>query len=313
MQIIDSLVPIFAVIGLGIALRRKGFLNEDITQGFNRFAYYFALPLFLFYKLGSAPPVVGTANKLMVTLLLATVSAMLIGWIATLLFRTSPKSQGALIQACFRGNLAFMGLPLILFATAAMADEARTSLESAVLVALPPTVILYNVASVAVLAIFNEENKANISWKKVLFSIVTNPLLIACVAGLLVQISSTPIPTAIYRTCEVLGASGFPMALVGIGSQLAATRIRGHWNSLFIASFVKCVACPLIGYLVAIGVGLSGHELQAVLILCAVPTAVSSYVLADQMNGDSELAAGSVVVCTAISVVTLSVLFALTG
>ncbi len=54
MQILNSLVPIFAVIGLGIVLRRQDFLTRDTTQGFNRFAYYFALPVFLFYKLGGA-------------------------------------------------------------------------------------------------------------------------------------------------------------------------------------------------------------------------------------------------------------------
>ena len=54
MQILDSLIPIFAVIGLGMLLRKREFLTGESTKAFNQFAYFFALPLFLFYKLSTA-------------------------------------------------------------------------------------------------------------------------------------------------------------------------------------------------------------------------------------------------------------------
>ena len=312
MQILNSLVPIFSVIGLGIILRKRNFLSEETTQGFNRFAYFFALPLFLFYKLGGSLAGTGTANLFLTTLLIASILTALSSWGLTHLLGTQAGSRGALIQASFRGNLAFMGLPLILFTIYELPEEQRIQIETAVLVALAPVVIFYNVASVAALAFYNHQTETAFSWAKVFRNIVFNPLLIACVAGLSVQMIGWKIPTALVRTCEVVGASAFPMALLGIGSQLASIAVSGQWSDSLLATGLKCILCPLIGWLVASWLGLVGVELQVILLLCAMPTAVSSYVLADQMHGDADLAASAVVIGTAFSLVTLSILLALT-
>ncbi len=311
MQILNSLVPIFAVIALGILLRRNSALTGETTQAFNRFAYYFALPMFLFYKLGGAPSGTGLANRFMLTLFGASLATAIVSWLVTVAANTRFSSRGALIQAGFRGNLAFIGLPLILFTTFELPYEQRALLEAAVLVALTPVAIFYNGASVLVLAIYNQRTESSFSWKSIFFNIVTNPLLLACLAGLLVQSSGLRIPTAVARTCEVVGASAFPMALVGIGSQLASISVATRWTELLITTGLKNVFCPVIGWLIGRSVGLQGMELLVILILCAVPTAVSSYVLTDQMDGDTELAASSVVIGTACSMVTLSVLLAL--
>lgn len=311
MQILNSLVPIFSVIALGIFLRRYRFLNAETTQAFNRFAYFCALPMFLFYKLGSAPAGTGLAYRYMMTLFIASVVTAVVSWIVATVSNTRFGARGALIQAGFRGNLAFMGLPLILFATSTLPETQRMQLESAILVALTPVVIFYNVASVAVLAVYNDQTESSFSWRHVTYNIFTNPLLLACLAGIAVQWIGWRIPLALGRTCEVVGNSAFPMALVGIGSQLASISVHSQWKNSLIATGIKNVFCPLVGWVIGRAVGLEGIELLVILILCAMPTAVSSYVLTEQMNGDADLAASSVVVGTACSFVTLSLLLAI--
>jgi len=313
MQVLNSLVPIFAVIGLGVVLRKREFLSGDATQSFNRFAYYFALPLFLFYKLAGSPLGTGNANRFMVTMLGATLVTAVVSWAVTVLVGTKFSSRGALIQASFRGNLAFMGLPLVMFTIYELPDEQKIQIETAMLLAFAPVIIFYNVAAVAVLAIYNKESGAKFSWVSVIRNIVFNPLLIACVAGLVVQLSGWEIPTAIERTCVVVGNSAFPLALLGIGSQLASISVSGQWLDALVATSLKCVLCPVVGWLFAALLGLTGVDLQVVVILCATPTAVSSYVLADQMNGDADLAASTVVIGTACSMVTLTLLLSLTS
>lgn len=65
---------------------------------------------------------------------------------------------------------------------------------------------------------------------------------------------------------------------------------------------------PVACWAIAMSMGLSGAERQVLVVLAAMPTAVSSYVLAEQMNSDAELAASSVAVSTAASMLTLTVL-----
>jgi predicted permease len=216
-----------------------------------------------------------------------------------------------LIQAGFRGNLAFIGLPLVIFTTHDFPEAEQLKLESAVLIALPPVVIFYNIASVTALSIYSTSTEQLLSWRKVLFNISTNPLLIACLAGLVVQRTGLGIPTALSRTCEVIGASAFSIALIGIGSQLASISVAGKWTESLTSSVIKNVACPIAGWIIGVSIGLSGTELLVILIMCATPTAVSSFILADQIGGDANQAASTVVVGTACSFATLSVLLML--
>ncbi len=313
MQILNSLVPIFSVIALGMVLRRREFLSAETTQTFNRFAYFFALPAFLFYKLASATSGSGSANLILNTLLTTVVLTAAVGWLTTWIFKIPSHVRGAMIQASFRGNLAFIGLPLVLFRIYDLPIDHKMALESAVLLALTPVVLFFNVGSVVALAVYNQKTESAISFGALAGAIAKNPLIWACIGGALFQGMAWPLPTAVVRTCEVIGASAFPMALLGIGSQLVSISVRGDWSRALLPTAIKCIICPLLGWSVGSWIGLSGIELQVTLILCAAPTAVSSYVLAEQMDGDADLAASAVVICTAFSLLTLSILLTLTG
>jgi len=313
MQILNSLFPIFAVIGLGILLRNRKFLSDESTRVFNRFAYFFALPCLLLYKTSAAATPAGLANLFLATLMLAALLTAIAGWGISGLLKVPARSRGAMIQASFRGNLAFVGLPLLIFMIDDLPIEQRSQIEAAMLVAMVPVIIFYNVAAVATLAIYQDHPDAKFSWKRMVRDLATNPLILACVVGAFVQASEFELPVVIERTCKIVGSAAFPLALLGIGSQLATISVSEKWSLSFVSSAIKCILCPLIGWLVGRAVGLEGAELQLILVMCAVPTAVSSYVLADQMKGDSDLAAGAVVVCTAFSLLSLSAVLWLTG
>ncbi len=313
MQILNSLIPIFSIIGLGMLLRKREFLNAESTQAFNRFAYFFALPMFLFYKLAGAEPVVGSENSMMFALFISVALTFAVSWIAAVVFESRLASRGASIQASFRGNLAFMGLPLIWFLVEDFPIEQRESIKSAVLLALTPVILFLNVGSVVALATYNGKTEKQVSIGITLVEIAKNPLIWACIGGALFQFSEWSLPTAIVRTCSVVGASAFPIALLGIGSQLISIPSSKGWKATVVPALIKCVVCPLIGLGIATLFGLTGSALQATVILCAMPTAVSGYVLADQMEGDADLAAGTVVVSTAVSLPTLAILIWLTG
>lgn len=313
MQILNNLFPIFAVIGLGILLRNRQFLSNESTRVFNRFAYYFALPCLLLYKTSAAATPTGLANLFLATLMGAALLTAVAGWVISGLLKIPNRSRGAMIQASFRGNLAFVGLPLIIFMLEDLPVDQRLQIEAAMLVAIVPVIIFYNAAAVATLAVYQDHPDAEFSWKRMFVDIVTNPLILACVAGAILQTNELELPVVIDRTCKIVGSAAFPLALLGIGSQLASISVAKQWSLAFVSTLIKCILCPLIGWVVGYAIGLEGAELQLILMMCAVPTAVSSYVLTDQMKGDSDLAAGAVVVCTAFSLFSLSVVLWLTG
>lgn len=307
MQILNSLIPLFSIIGLGMVLRWREFLTAESTSAMNRFAYWFGLPLFLFYKLATAESVGISIMGIPGALLVSVVLTILVSWIAVLLFQTPASIRGAVIQASFRGNLAFMGLPLIFFLAEGLPDTERTSIEAAVIVGMGPVILIYNLASVFVLSVWNEE-AVHRSKGRLFINVITNPLIWACVLGVAYRYMNLPLPTAIERTCSIVGASAFPLALLGIGSQLISIPGESRWKESLLPSAVKCIVSPLIGFVVGRMFGLNGIELQVIVLLCGMPTAVSSFVLADQMKADSDFAASAVIYCTAVSLPVLSVL-----
>ena len=74
----------------------------------------------------------------------------------------------------------------------------------------------------------------------------------------------------------------------------------------------RLIVMPLIFLTIAILLGFRGEELIALMVMLAAPPAVSSFTMAQQMEGDSELAGGLVVFGSLFAVLTMFVwIFAL--
>ena len=314
MLILNSLAPVFVIIGMGFALTRSGFITPALQEGLNRLAYWVGLPALLFYKTVEADFSAGPGLVYLRLLLITTGSCMLLGIVVARLLRLPLASAGAMIQASFRGNLAYVALAIILFFLETLPDlpsGQADQIVTASVLALVPTVVIFNFVSVTLL-VFCGPRSGKSLWRDTLFHILVNPLVLGCVAGIAWNLLALPLPVALGRTCNALGEAALPMALLGIGSQLAQTSIRTRWIPALCAGLIKTGAAPLLGYALATRAGLQGAELKAVLILICAPTAIASYVLADQMKCDPDLAASAALVCTVLSIVSFSVVIGLT-
>ncbi|MFW6457050.1 MAG: AEC family transporter, partial [Planctomycetota bacterium] len=101
-----------------------------------------------------------------------------------------------------------------------------------------------------------------------------------------------------------------PLALICVGGALVGTSIQGKLLPMAGSVICKLGVTPFVGYLVARTIEADPVETGVALILLATPTAVSSYVLADQMGGDSALAASAVVVNTLVCPLSLALVVA---
>ena len=113
-QILTIVLPIFLVIGLGYFLRRFGFLDEAFLHQTNRLIFYIALPLLLFYKIGTADFSANFNGALVIGSVGAIAVAFLLSYGYASLRRYPPGARGAFSQGAFRGNLAYIGLAIVL-------------------------------------------------------------------------------------------------------------------------------------------------------------------------------------------------------
>lgn len=313
MYVLNTIAPIFLIVLLGAGLRRFAFASADFFRNANRLVYWVGLPLLIFGKTATAP--VGAAETLRISLVLVAgiAACTAVACIAGRLLRLPGPSLGAFIQGAYRGNLLYVGLPIALYALAGAGVVTDEATEARAIVALAPIVPLNNILAVIVLVLGQPRDGARLAGKMgtLVFNVFTNPLLLATVAGLLFAASGLSLPLAIDRTCDAVGRMSLPLALLALGASLTFRSVRSVLVPASVAAVIKVGIGPLTGYLVGRALGLPPHDLRTAMLYLACPTAVVSFLMAEQLGCDGRLASAIVVLTTLFSIVSFAIVLAL--
>jgi predicted permease len=286
-------LPIFLVMFLGNALLRMKLINEPFINTANKLIFNVCLPVLLFFKI-SQSAFSDVFNPQLLLIMLTAVGIMfpasfLVGGIT----RTSKRSVGTFAMNNFRANYAYMGLPVSYYAF----GEPGLAIGSILMAFIVPYV---NVLSVAALSL---TGGGGFDKRTFLKNTLLNPLAIACVLGILFSVFQIPVVDFLYRTMEIISGVTLPLALFAIGATLSRDRIRGSMPIITTSIIMKLVLLPLIAYgifrIFGIPVGLPEKVL---IVMLSAPSATVNYVLASVMGGDSDLAAGTIVLGTTVSI-----------
>lgn len=298
-----TIAPVFLLIALGAGLRRCGAFRDSFFRECSRLAYWVGLPSVLFLSIATSPLRESWRPPLVGAMLAASAAGFLLAVLARGIC-PDPFSRPAFVMSSLRGNLVFVGLPVLTFASAGRPDAdlvlARTALLFAVMIPL------YNLAAVLLL----HHGHGGRGPGGAARSLLTNPLILACAAGIACALSGVRLPDFAIRTFRAAGGMAMPLALLAIGSGMDLALLRRHGAPTLAAAAIKVAAHPLIGAAIAFGLGLGAADRLIVLVCLACPTAVASYVLCDQMGADRDLAAGAIVWSTLFSVVSLTAVVA---
>jgi len=222
--------------------------------------------------------------------------AVLLTLIVPLLEKNRPRC-GSMVQGMFRGNFLLLGLVL---AESMFGDEG----VAAIVLVLPVTIIIYNAAAVIVLAHFGENGKAH-SFRNTVIEIFKNPLIIASILGTIWAAFQIPMPQFLAKPLDTLGDMASPLALMMLGGQFDFGRLRGNLKPAMFVTAMRLVIIPALTLPLAAWMGFRGPEMGAIFILMCSPTAVSSFIMADSMGCDGELAGQLIVLTTFCSAFTL--------
>jgi predicted permease len=292
-------------------LTRSGFLSTQALEDVNRLTYWVGLPCALFYRIAGASPDVAAVGGLLLVGVLATLLAIAAAAVTARLIGLPGRSSGTFIQGVFRGNLAFIGLPVVLYAFSS-AGAASANAENSALLAFGPMVVMYNILAVVVLLLAGGVAKRGMI-RSVGYGLLTNPILIACLGGLVFSLANLHLPELLQRTLAAIGQMALPLALLCIGGTLHVTRLRGSLGPAFVGSLMKVAFVPGAGLLLGWWLGLSAEHLRIVLVLLACPTASVSYVLVRQLQGDEALASSMIVISNVLAVPAMAVALAVTA
>ena len=291
----NVVLPLMLCIMLGYFLSRISMIGEELRKGMNSLCFKIFLPFYLFNSIYTTD-VSASFNGLLIFFC----CAAMIAWFVLLMViipRMEPENpkRGVLVQAMFRSNFALFGLPM----AESLCGAERMGPTSLMIGICVP---LVNILAVICLETFRGGKP---SVKKMLIGILKNPLIIASVGGVTFNLLNIPIPSAVLKTVTDLGKVATPVSLVALGASFTFTSAAIYRKHLAVGVSGKLVFCPLITVTLGALLGLRAEMLVPVLIFFGAPTAVSSFPMAQQMDGDGELAASLVVFTSALSILTI--------
>jgi predicted permease len=306
MNIVTTIIPIFAVIILGWFARWKGFIPSAFLEPANRLVYYLALPAMIFLSISKASLKTEFNIVVLLITLVSVLAIFFIVWGVGSRLHIRRRQLGTLVQCSFHGNLGYIGLAVAYYFLGTEGFT-RASIIAGFLI------ILQNFLAVIVLQlnvdnIPAKHNKLNIVWK-----ILGNPIILSAIAGILFSMTETSIPLIIDRSLGILSNLAFPLALLIIGASLSFTSMRLRILSVFVTDTVKLILLPALGFALFSLFGLKPQDYLPGLILLASPTAIITYVMAKEMRGDTDFAVAAVSTCTMLSAVTFSVWLNIAG
>jgi len=299
-MILEGLFPVFALLLLGHLLKRFGLTNDSFLKTSDRLVYFIFFPALLFWKIGSAsPPTTETWNLCGA----AFIALFVIYGASTLfivLFKVPRSKAGSFSQSCYRFNT-YIGMAVIITAV----GEAGIK-HFGILIGLIIPVI--NVLAVSTLIWFSDQSYSMIRRMKVTaIALISNPLIIACVAGMLYSQFASGFPGYIDSTLRLFSFVTLPLALLSIGGELTLKSLRGNFNLSLAASVFKLLLYPALGYLFLSWLHVTGVPFTTGMIFFALPTSPAIYVLSSQLSSDTALASAAIVLSTILSFVSLSI------
>ena len=304
--VVEIVIPVFAVILLGYGFGRRGFLSAEGARGLGAFVYYAAIPALLFRGMATATADIGGSLGLIgayfAGALAVFAASMALGRI---LFRLSLAEQGLMALSTGFSNSVQLGIPLVL------AAFGNAGLVPLTIIISVHSLVLLSLATVVVEAGRGHAGGALRMAEATAIAIAGNPVILSIIVGFLWRLTGVAIPSPLQHLIDLLAGAATPAALFSLGATLAGFRLAGDLAESLVVVAIKLFALPIVVWLFATRVFHLGALDTAVAITCAaLPTGANAFILAQRYELYVARAASSVLISTALSVMTLGALLA---
>ena len=297
--VVAALAPVFAVILLGFVFKRRRLIADAFWQPAERATFYIFFPSLLVISIARAE--LGEAN--VAPMLAATLLAILIVVAGCFGLRRVLALDGpaftSLIQSSVRPNVY-----VALAAAAALYGSSGVAMMSLCIAVIVPTV---NLVSVVALVRYASAGAGPVQWRRTVIPVVTNPLILACGVGLVLNATGLGLPPLIGPTIEILARASLPVGLLAVGAGLQFQALRAAGPSVAAAAVLKLAVLPALTLVLVLILGeFLGAEALApniAVLIASVPVSASAYVMAREMGGDSALMAGAITATTVLAAV----------
>lgn len=304
MESVLLILPDFLVILLGLFLARKLDYPRAFWDKAEKLVFYVLFPPLLFNSVSSASIGLSSASKFLTVAVTGMLFAVLVAWCVRYVVKDSDWTHASVFQCGFRFNT-YIGFAV---ASRLYGDEGTSLLALLIAFWVP----ISNAIAVSVLAaaVARKEAGAQAGARTNVFAstvkaVVRNPLIIATVLGLIVNVSGFKVPQTAHIFLADLGNASLAMGLLCIGAGLRTEDFRAHMPLIAASCVDRLLLVPLIAWGMGVAFGLSPVEAGVAIVFAALPTAQSCYVMTASMRGDAGAVANVTTAQTLAAMATL--------
>lgn len=296
---LNASVPIVLMMIFGYICRKVDLLDDHTTTKLNKFTFRAALPSLLFMDLSTADFRAVWDGKLVGFCVIVTFFSVGIAVVYSL-FHKDKAERGEIIQASYRSSAAILGIAFV-------KNIYGESLMAALMIV--GTVPIYNIIAVAVLAATSPEKKGE--SKKELFldtlkGVVTNPIIIGIVAGIIWSLLEISQPVIMSKTISYMGNMATPLSLIALGASFKTSEAKSKVGVTVGICFIKLILFCGIFLPIAISMGFRGEKLVAILVMLGSATTGSCFVMVKNFGHKGTITAFAVMLTTICSAFTLT-------
>ncbi|MEM1189746.1 MAG: AEC family transporter [Pseudomonadota bacterium] len=297
MQAIDALGPVFLLVVIGTLLRRWNMPGGEFWTLAERLTYYLFFPALLVHTLATASFTardLGAVFFVVMILMMSVATVLLLSarWLAT---------DNAAFTSVFQGSLRF-NTYVGLAAASGLWGETGLSIAAVAVACMVP---LVNLLCIAVFA-WKGDRSGCLAQQ-----VALNPLILACVLGICLNLTGIGLPFWSESTLEILGRPALPLGLLAIGVGLSFGSMRSAPRPLLVSSTIKLLLMPCLAALLCRILELETPYFEVLVLFFAIPTASSAYILARQLGGDAPLMAAIITFQTVAAMLTLPLILGL--
>ena len=305
--IIESVVPLFAVIFLGFYAGRAGFLGEAGIRGLGAFVFNFAIPPHVFRLMAETEleriTEWGFLGGYFVAQALVFTTGATVG---RLLFRMRMAEMTIQAFGSAFSNGVMLALPLLLWV---YGDAGGVP---ALLIITLDVIVFSSVTVLLELGRRGGGHAGPLVVRQAGRSVLVNPIIMATVLGILYSLSGLALPTVVEQTLSFIGGAAAPSALFALGASLSLRRIGGSLGPAAAMVAAKLFLHPLLAFIAfAYLLELDPLWVSAGVIFAACPVGLNVYVFAQHYEVAIETASSAILISTGLAMLTITALLLL--
>ncbi len=298
--LLDVIVPVFVVIGFGYLAVWRGFFSNSNVEGLMKFTQNFAIPCLLFNAIAE----IDLQSTFQLDLLSAFYSGAFISFLAGVLggryiFSREWEDCVAIGFCCLFSNSLLLGL-----AITERAYGPEVLATNFVIVALHAP-FCYGVGIFAMEIARNRSQKPSIIFKNVATAVFRNALVLGIIAGFVFNFYNLSMPKPVDDAVDMIVLVALPTALFGMGGVLYQYRPAGDVGPIIMVVIISLLMHPSLVWMFGRALALDQNAFRSAVVTSAMAPGINGFVFANMYGHGRRVAASVVLICTAVSILTV--------